>query len=340
MLPARRALLSVSDKSGLADLGRGLHALGIEILSTGGTRRHLEEAGVPVIPVADATGSPEILDGRVKTLHPRIHGGILADRGRAAHLAELQEHGIEPIDLVVVNLYPFQQTVERKSATFEEIVEMIDIGGPCMLRAAAKNHQGVVVVVDPDDYPQVLASLEASDGAVPDAMRQRLALKAFRQTQAYDTAIANWLERQEEGGAEHGSVPREGVARVVSDQQHPSAGHALDAPGLDAEPVTVDERQPEDQRTGELRIEAEGVEAVLVEPCRNPRYALVDVAGQRPQRRRQQPTPLPGVEASRDRYQGGVAHDSSVRRNASMASQPAAAATASYTSGRVSFMKA
>ncbi len=200
MLPARRALISVSDKQGVVEFARGLARLGIEILSTGGTRRHLEDAGVTVIPVAEVTGTPEILDGRVKTLHPRIHGGILADRGRASHLAELEEHGIEPIDLVAVNLYPFQQTVDREGATFEEIVEMIDIGGPAMLRSAAKNHRGVVVIVDPEDYPQVIASLEESGGVVPDGMRRRLALKAFRHTQGYDTAIASWLEHQEGAG--------------------------------------------------------------------------------------------------------------------------------------------
>ena len=196
MLPAKRALLSVSDKAGLAELGQGLANLGIELISTGGTYRHLEEAGVAVRKVADVTGSPEILDGRVKTLHPSIHGGILADRKRASHLAELQEHSIEPIDLVVVNLYPFEQTVAQEASSYDDIVEMIDIGGPCMLRAAAKNHQGVVVVVDPEDYPQVLAALEQGEGIVPESMRRRLALKGFRHTQAYDTAIANWLEEQ------------------------------------------------------------------------------------------------------------------------------------------------
>ncbi|HVS63392.1 MAG TPA: bifunctional phosphoribosylaminoimidazolecarboxamide formyltransferase/IMP cyclohydrolase [Thermoanaerobaculia bacterium] len=205
MLPARRALLSVSDKRGIAELAKGLDRLGIEILSTGGTRKHLEETGVPVTAVGDVTGYPEILDGRVKTLHPAIHGGILADRSRSAHLAQLEQHDIQPIDLVVVNLYPFQATVER-GAGFAETVEMIDIGGPCMVRAAAKNHSGVVVVVDPDDYPQVLAGLESGDGVLPDAMRRRLALKAFRHTQSYDTAIASWLEGECDDG--HAAYPR------------------------------------------------------------------------------------------------------------------------------------
>ena len=204
MLQAQRALLSVSNKDGIAELGKALEALGIEILSTGGTMKHLEDAGVAVKKVSQITGSPEILDGRVKTLHPTIHGGILADRSRSSHLSELHEHGIRPIDLVVVNLYPFEETVAREGASANEIIENIDIGGPCMLRAAAKNHAGVVVVVDPADYPQVVTSLQESDGIVPDAMRRRLALKAFRHTQAYDTAIANWLERETSTGLAEG----------------------------------------------------------------------------------------------------------------------------------------
>ena len=196
MLPAQRALLSVSDKTGIAELGQALQGLGIEILSTGGTMKHLQDKGVQVTKVSEATGSPEILDGRVKTLHPTIHGGILADRSRASHLAELQEHGISPIDIVVVNLYPFEETVAKEGASYGEIVENIDIGGPCMLRAAAKNHAGVVVVVDPGDYSQLITALEESGGVVPESMRRRLALKAFRHTQAYDTAIASWLERE------------------------------------------------------------------------------------------------------------------------------------------------
>ena len=192
MLPIQRALLSVYDKRNLVDFARRLSERGIEILSTGGTRRALEEAGVPVTPVAEVTNHPEILGGRVKTLHPRIHGGILADRSRAAHLSELQEHGIRPIDLVVVNLYPFEQTVAQ-GADEAQVIEMIDIGGPSMLRAAAKNFSGVTVVVDPDDYTQVEAALEAGEGIVPESLRRSLAVKAFRHSQAYDAAIAAWL---------------------------------------------------------------------------------------------------------------------------------------------------
>jgi phosphoribosylaminoimidazolecarboxamide formyltransferase/IMP cyclohydrolase len=193
MLPVRRALLSVSDKRDLVDFASGLARLGVEILSTGGTEKHLVEHGVPVVPVSKATGSPEILDGRVKTLHPKIHGGILADRARSEHLKELKEQGIVPIDLVAVNLYPFERTAGRKGASRDEIVEMIDIGGPAMLRAAAKNHASVTVIVDPDDYPRVLASLEDHEGVVPEALRRALAHKAFRHTAEYDAAITSWM---------------------------------------------------------------------------------------------------------------------------------------------------
>ena len=179
MLKAGRALVSVSNKDGLAEFAAGLERLGIEIISTGGTKKHLDEAGVKVLSVSDVTGSPEILDGRVKTLHPHIHGGILADRDRSSHLAELQEQGIQPIDIVVGNLYPFEKTTATEGTSFEQAVEMIDIGGPCMVRAAAKNHRSVVVVVDPDDYPQVLAAIEEGEGVVPEPLRRRLAIKGL-----------------------------------------------------------------------------------------------------------------------------------------------------------------
>ncbi len=205
MFPVRRALISVSDKRGVSDFAAALAGRGVEILSTGGTQRHLAEAGVTVVPVSKATGSPEILGGRVKTLHPKIHGGILADRARSEHLKELKEHEIVPIDLVAVNLYPFEQTVAREGASPEEIVEMIDIGGPCMLRAAAKNHAAVTVVVDPNDYHRVLDALAAGDGVVPDDLRLELALKAFRHTHEYDGAIAAWLESRTPGAAEAGA---------------------------------------------------------------------------------------------------------------------------------------
>lgn len=198
MLPVRRALVSVSDKEGLAEFAAGLGRLGVEVVSTGGTAAFLEERGVAVIKVSAVTGFPEILGGRVKTLHPRIHGGILANRHRSSDAAELAEHGITPIDLVVVNLYPFRRTAAANDASFDQVIEAIDIGGPCLLRAAAKNFQSVAPVVDPADYPQVLGALEET-GEVPEALRRRLAIKAFRHTQGYDAAIAAWLERT--GGA-------------------------------------------------------------------------------------------------------------------------------------------
>ena len=193
MQRARRALLSVSDKTGLTDLARGLAELGVELVSTGGTLRHLREAGLEATAVADVTGFPEILDGRVKTLHPRIHGGILADRRNPAHLETLETLMIPPIDLIVVNLYPFERTAATPGATYEEIVEQIDVGGPAMVRAAAKNHANVAVVVDPDDYPELLAALAGNDGAVPFELRRALARKAFGHTAAYDAAIGQWL---------------------------------------------------------------------------------------------------------------------------------------------------
>ena len=195
MLPAQRALISVFDKRGVCEFAGALSGLGIEILSTGGTRKVLEEAGVPVTPVSQITGHPELLGGRVKTLHPEIHAGILADRARASHLTELQDHGIQPIDLVVGNLYPFLETA-ASDAPFEEVIEMVDIGGPGMIRAAAKNFRGVTVIVDPSDYTQVQVALEDGERTVPEPLRRGLAIKAFRHTQAYDAAIASWLEHQ------------------------------------------------------------------------------------------------------------------------------------------------
>lgn len=192
MLKAQRALLSVYDKEGLLDFARALSALGIELVSTGGSKKYLEENGLKVLAVADVTGHPEILGGRVKTLHPRIHGGILAHRAQAAHLHELETHGIGRIDLVVCNLYPFEKTV-ASGAAFDEIIEMIDIGGPSMIRAAAKNFHGVAVVVDPADYSRIADALAEHDGVVPASLRQELALKAFRHTARYDAAISAWL---------------------------------------------------------------------------------------------------------------------------------------------------
>ena len=192
MVRIRRALVSVSNKRGLDELARALGRHGVEILSTGGTAKALRDAGAKVIDVAEYTGAPEILDGRVKTLHPKIHGGLLG-RPTDEHRAEMAKHGIEAIDLVVVNLYPFQQTVAKAGVAFGDAIENIDIGGPSMLRSAAKNHERVTVVVDPEDYAMVIAELDAAGGSASAATRFRLARKAFAHTAAYDGAIANFL---------------------------------------------------------------------------------------------------------------------------------------------------
>jgi phosphoribosylaminoimidazolecarboxamide formyltransferase / IMP cyclohydrolase len=192
MTRVRRALLSVHDKTGVVEFARGLAALGAEILSTGGTARLLRESGVPVVDVAEVTGFPEMLDGRVKTLHPGVHGGILARRDLPEHVAALEQHGIRPIDLVAVTLYPFEQTVARPGVSLEEAIENIDIGGPSMIRGAAKNHAHVAVITDPGQYGPVLGELR-SDGALSDATRFRLAVEAFRRTAQYDAAIAAYL---------------------------------------------------------------------------------------------------------------------------------------------------
>ncbi len=190
-----RALVSVSDKAGLVGLGEALSGYGIEILSTGGSAKALADAGVPVTEVADYTGFPEMMDGRVKTLHPKVHGGILALRDNPDHQAAMDAHDIGPIDLVVVNLYPFEATV-KKGADFATCIENIDIGGPAMIRSAAKNHAHVTVVVDPSDYDALLADLLANNGATSLTLRTRLAAKAYARTGAYDAAISGWFSGQ------------------------------------------------------------------------------------------------------------------------------------------------
>jgi len=200
VIPIRTALISVSDKTGLAEFARGLARFKIKILSTGGTARFLADHGARVTEVADYTGFPEMLDGRVKTLHPRIHAGILARRDSPAHLAAIRSAGIESIDLVVVNLYPFAQTVANPDCTLAEAVENIDVGGPSMLRAAAKNYAGVAVVTDPSDYPKVLAEMEEHEAALSENTRFSLARKAFAHSAAYEAAISNYLTALTPGG--------------------------------------------------------------------------------------------------------------------------------------------
>jgi phosphoribosylaminoimidazolecarboxamide formyltransferase / IMP cyclohydrolase len=187
-----RALLSVSDKSGLVDFARALTRFGVELVSTGGTRKALTDAGLAVVDVAELTGFPEMMDGRVKTLHPNIHGALLAVREKEEHVAALQRHAIRPIDLLVVNLYPFEATVAR-GASFEDCIENIDVGGPAMIRAAAKNHANVTVVIEPSDYATILDELVAHNGATTPALRRRLAAKAYARTACYDATIANWF---------------------------------------------------------------------------------------------------------------------------------------------------
>ena len=191
-MQARRALLSVADKAGIVDFAKGLVDVGFTILSTGGTARKLAEAGVEVTPVERVTGFPEMMDGRVKTLHPNVHGGILGRRALESHMNEMADAGIEPIDLVCVSYYPFEATIAREGVTREEAVEQIDIGGPAMVRSSAKNHEDVLVVTAPDQYGEVLAALR--DDRVTVALRRRLAREAFARTAAYDAAIAAWME--------------------------------------------------------------------------------------------------------------------------------------------------
>ena len=235
----RRALISVSDKTGVDIMARGLVELGFEILSTGGTLRHLEQRGVAMTPVAAVTGSPEILDGRVKTLHPRIHGAILADRGKESHRRELAEQGIVPIDVVVVNLYPFHETLRQAGtgATEAEMVEVIDIGGPAMTRAAAKNYRNVVIVVDPGDYDAVLDALRTGSGSTPESLRRGLASKAFRHTHEYDAAIAAWLEP---GGTEAVEPPAAADAPAAAAATTTSAAANITASTAATEAATTD----------------------------------------------------------------------------------------------------
>ncbi len=200
MAKIRRALISVSDKTGIVEFARALADMGVEILSTGGTKRALEQAGVPVTAVEEYTGFPEMMDGRVKTLHPKIHAGLLALRDNPEHMAQAEQHGIKLIDMVVVNLYPFQQTVAKHDVTLEEAIENIDIGGPTMLRAAAKNFKHVAVICNPERYGEIIEEMRQSGGELSEQTLRSLALEAFKHTAQYDAAISSWLARQFSGG--------------------------------------------------------------------------------------------------------------------------------------------
>ena len=227
-----RALLSVSDKRGVVEFARDLAALGWELVSTGGTAETLRQAGLAVIPIERVTGFPEMMDGRVKTLHPKVHGGLLARRAHPGDRASLAEHGITPIDLVAVNLYPFRETVAKPGVTFEQAIEQIDIGGPSMLRSAAKNHQDVIVVVDPDDYPVVLAALKA--GEVGQGLRRELATKVFAHTAAYDAAIHGYLTKNAPGWPERITLAldRRQELRYGENPHQPAALYATSEPGI------------------------------------------------------------------------------------------------------------
>ncbi len=231
--PVRRALLSCFDKTGVAELATSLHELGVELVSTGSTAARVRDAGVPVTEVAEVTGFPECLDGRVKTLHPRVHAGILADRTDPAHVAELEELGVDAIDLVVVNLYPFEDTA-CSGAADADVVEMIDIGGPTMVRAAAKNHGSVGVLVDPDDYPRVLTEL-GEQGGLSTALRRALASKAFQHTARYDTAVAEWFQGEQAWPDQLGVArPRKQTLRYGENPHQRAAWYATPGEGLAA----------------------------------------------------------------------------------------------------------
>src|SRR5580700_2074285 len=200
MAQIRRVLISVTDKTGILDFARALAESGAELISTGGTARLIRDAGIAVQDVSDVTGFPEMLDGRVKTLHPKIHGGILAIRENAEHIRAIGEHAITPIDMVVINLYRFEEAAAKADARLEDLIENIDIGGPAMIRSAAKNHHDVAVVVSPADYGPILEELKANGGTLSAATHWQLAKKAFRTTADYDAAISARLEQVDSGG--------------------------------------------------------------------------------------------------------------------------------------------
>jgi phosphoribosylaminoimidazolecarboxamide formyltransferase / IMP cyclohydrolase len=226
-----RALLSVSDKRGVVEFARDLAALGWELVSTGGTAETLRQAGLAVIPIERVTGFPEMMDGRVKTLHPKVHGGLLARRAHPGDRAALAEHGITPIDLVAVNLYPFRETVAKPGVTFEHAIEQIDIGGPSMLRSAAKNHPDVIVVVDPDDYPVVIAALKSGVGP---GLRRDLAAKVFAHTAAYDAAIHAYLTKNAPGWPERITLALDRLQELrYGENPHQAAAlYATSEPGI------------------------------------------------------------------------------------------------------------
>ncbi|WP_316014379.1 bifunctional phosphoribosylaminoimidazolecarboxamide formyltransferase/IMP cyclohydrolase [Roseobacter sp. HKCCA0434] len=244
LAPVRRALLSVSDKTGLLELGQALAAMEVELVSTGGTAKALREAGLEVRDVSELTGFPEMMDGRVKTLHPKVHGGLLALRGDDDHVAAMEEHGIAPIDLLVVNLYPFEQTVAA-GADYDTCVENIDIGGPAMIRAAAKNHGDVTVIVDPESYDDLLGEMQANGRATGRGFRQAMAARAYARTAAYDAAVSGWMadavgdtapHRRSSAGTlrqtlRYGENPHQSAAFYVTGEARPGVATATQLQG-------------------------------------------------------------------------------------------------------------
>ena len=195
MAKIRRAIISVSNKTGIVELAKALNTMGVDILSTGGTAKALRDAGIPVKDVSDYTGFPEMLDGRVKTLHPKVHGGLLSRRTNPKDMEEIKKHGIDTIDMVIVNLYPFEETVSRPGVSFDDAIENIDIGGPTMLRSASKNFQDVAVLIDPSDYGQIIQEMNDLQGDLSYETRLRLAKKVFSHTSRYDTIITEYLTK-------------------------------------------------------------------------------------------------------------------------------------------------
>ncbi len=282
LAPVGRALISVSDKSGLTELGRALAAGNVEIVSTGGTASALAQAGIAVVDVAQLTGFPEMMDGRLKTLHPRVHGGLLAVRADPAHLAAMIAHNIAPIDLLVVNLYPFEDAL-RRAAAFDEMVENIDIGGPAMIRAAAKNHADVAVIVDVEDYPRLLEELKAQDGSTRLSFRREMAQKAFARTAAYDAAISNWLARETGQSApkwrafggklaselRYGENPHQSAAFYIGPESRPGVATARQMQGKELSYNNINDTDAAYELVAEFDPKASAAVAIIkhANPC-------------------------------------------------------------------------
>jgi len=280
--PLGRALISVSDKSGIVELARELSGRGVEIVSTGGTAAALVQAGLKVVDVAALTGFPEMMDGRVKTLHPRVHGGLLAIRNDPAHQAAMIANGIQPIDLLVVNLYPFEEAL-RRGASFEETIENIDVGGPAMIRGAAKNHADVVVIVDPADYAALLAELDAYQGSTSLGFRRAMAQKAYARTAAYDAAISNWLARETHqapptwrafGGKisralRYGENPHQSAAFYVGPESRPGVATARQVQGKELSYNNINDTDAAYELVAEFDAGASAAVAIIkhANPC-------------------------------------------------------------------------